>query len=82
MGFFDSLRDHYSLETPSDVKSDLRFEISDPNYLLIHVHIAYIWCGPLLAASEATAASKWPRRSNLTSDSNSLTSITFAGMVT
>ena len=24
--------------TASEVKSDLRFEISDPNYLLIHVH--------------------------------------------
>ena len=50
--------------TASEVKSDLRFEISDPNYLLIHVHIVYmVWA--LLAASEATTASKQPRRSKL-----------------
>ena len=48
----------------SDVKSDLRFEISDPNYLLIHVHIVYIvWI--LFAASEATTASIQPWRSKL-----------------
>ena len=36
--------------------------MSDPNYLLIHVHIVYmVWT--LLAASEATTASKQPRRS-------------------
>ena len=59
---FDSLRGHYSLQTASEVMSDLRFEISDPKYLLIHVHIVYIlWA--LLAASEATTASKQPRRS-------------------
>ena len=44
--FFDSLRDHYSLKTASEVKSDLRFEISDPNYLLIHVHIDYMVWAP------------------------------------
>ena len=34
-----------------------RFEISDPNYLLIHVHIVFmVWA--LLAASEATTVSK------------------------
>ena len=45
----------------SEVKSRLRFEISDTNYL--HVHIAYIaWA--LLAASKATSAP----RSNPTSD--------------
>ena len=43
------------------VKSDLGFEISDPNYLLIHVHIVYmVWA--FLAASEATTASKQPQR--------------------
>ena len=40
MGSFGSLRGHHSLKTASGVKSDLSFEISDPNYLLIHVHIA------------------------------------------
>ena len=56
--------DHYSLQTASEVKSDLRFQISDPNYLLIHVHIVYmVWA--LLAASEATTASKQPQRSKL-----------------
>ena len=57
MGPFGSLQGHYSLKTASEVKSDLRFEISDPNYLLIHVHIAYmVWA--ILAASEATTASE------------------------
>ena len=51
--------------TASEVKSNLIFEISDPNYLLFFVHDAYIeWT--LLAASEATTASKQPQRSNLT----------------
>ena len=50
-----SLRGHYSLKIASEVKYDLRFEISVTNYFLIHVHIAYIaWA--LLAASEATTA--------------------------
>ena len=43
--------------TASEVKSGIRFEISDLNYLHIHVHIAYmVW--NLLTASEATTASK------------------------
>ena len=78
---FDSLRGHYGLQTASEVRSDLRFEISDPNYLHIHVHIAYmVWA--LLAASEATTASKQPRMSNLTSDLESVTLITHVAMVT
>ena len=73
---FGSLWGHYSLQTASEVKSDLRFEISDPIYLLFHVHIAYmVW--PLLAASEATTASKQPQRSNLIPDFKSVTSITY-----
>ena len=32
----------YDLQTASEVRSDLGFEISDLNYLHIHVHIAYI----------------------------------------
>ena len=61
MGPFGSLQGHYSLQTASEVKSDLRFEISDPNYLLIHVHIADMaWA--LRAASEVTTASKQPQR--------------------
>ena len=66
--------------TASEVKFDLRFEISDPNYLLIHAHIAYmVWA--LLAASEATTASNQPRRSNLTSDLESVTAISYVPMV-
>ena len=34
----------------------------------------------ILVASEAVAASKWPRRPHMTSDLNSLTSITYVGM--
>ena len=50
--------------TASEVKLDFKFEINDPNYLLIHVHIVYmVWS--LLAASEATTASKQPQRSKL-----------------
>ena len=62
MGPFGSLWGHYSLQTASEVKLDHRFEISDPNYLLIHVHIVYMVLA-LLAASEATTASKQPQRS-------------------
>ena len=32
MGTFGSLRGHYSLQTASEIKSNLRFEISDHNY--------------------------------------------------
>ena len=38
---FDSLRGHYSLQTASEARSALRFEISDLNYLYIQVHVAY-----------------------------------------
>ena len=61
---FDSLRGHYSLQTASEVMSDLRFEISDPKYLHIHVHIAYMFRAHyegLLEVSEATTASKRPQ---------------------
>ena len=79
MGPFGSLRGHHSLQTASEVKSDLRFEISDPNYLLVHVHIAYmVWA--LLAASEATTASKQPQSSNLASDLKSVTPFTYLSM--
>ena len=60
MNPFDSLRGHYSLQTASEVRSDLRFEISDLNYLHIHLHIAYIFWAHfevLLVASGATTAS-------------------------
>ena len=58
----------------SEDKDDLIFEISDPNYLLIHRHIAFmVWA--LLAASEATTASKQSWRSNLIPDLKSVTSI-------
>ena len=61
----------FGLQTASEVRSDLRFEISDLNYLHIHVHIAYMFWArfeALLVASEATTASKWPRRSDLISE--------------
>ena len=42
-------------KTASEVKYYLRFEIRDPRYLLIHVHIAYMaWAH--LALSDATTA--------------------------
>ena len=79
MDHFGSLRGHYNLQTASEVKSYLIFQISDPNYLLIHVHIAYmVWA--FLAATEATTASKQPRRSNLASDLKSVTPITYLSM--
>ena len=79
MDHFGSLRGHYSLQTASEVKSDLRFEISDPNYLLIHVHIAYmVWT--LFGSLEVTTASKQPQRSSLTSYFKSVTSITYVAM--
>ena len=79
MGTFGSLQGHYNLQTASKVKSDLIFKISGPNYLLNHVHIVYMVLA-LLAASEATTASKQPRRSNLTSDLKSVTPITYLSM--
>ena len=61
------------------IKYGLRFEISDPNYLLIHMHIAYMeWA--LFAASEAITASKQPQRSNLTSDLKSVKPKTYLSM--
>ena len=36
---FDSLGGHYGLQTASEVRSDLRFEISDLNYIHIHVDV-------------------------------------------
>ena len=58
---FDSLRGHYGLQTTSEVRSDLRFEISDLDYLHIHVHIACMFWPhfeALLVASGATTASE------------------------
>ena len=80
---FDSLRGHYGLQTASEVRSDLRFEISDLNYLHIHVHIAYMFWAhfeALLVASEATTASKRPRRSDLTSDLEFVAQIAYVTM--
>ena len=64
---FDSLHGHCGLQTALEVRSYLRFEISDPKYLHIHVHIAYMFWAHyegLLEASEATTASKRPRNTN------------------
>ena len=83
MDFFGSLRGCYDLKTASEDRSDIRFEISDLNYLHIHVHIAYMFLTHFegfLVASEATTASKRPRRSDLTSDLKSVTSITYISM--
>ena len=61
-GFWQPLR---PLQPQNSPKYDLIFELSDPNYLLIHVHIAYmVWA--ILAASEATTASKQPQISSVT----------------
>ena len=62
-----------------EVIYDLRFELSDLNYLHIHVHIAYmLWA--LLVASEANTSSKQPQRSNLTSDLEIVAQIAYATM--
>ena len=37
---FDSFWVHNGLRIPSEIKSDVRFEFSDPKYLHSHVHIA------------------------------------------
>ena len=42
MDTFGSLGGCYGLQTASEVRSDLSFEIIDLNYLHIHVHIAYV----------------------------------------
>ena len=39
---YGSLRGHYSLQTASEVKSNLRCEISDLKYLQIYVQIVYL----------------------------------------
>ena len=51
-----------------------------PNFLRTHVHIAFM-LRALLAASEASTAHKEPRRSNLTSEMKSVTSITYVTKV-
>ena len=53
--------------------------MSDPIYLLIHIHIAYM-SGALLAAFEATTASEQPQRPNPTSDMKSVSPITYLSM--
>ena len=79
MGTFGSLWGHNSLQTASEITYGLRFDMSYLNYLLIPIHIAYMACA-LLAALEATTASKQPQRSNLTSELKSVTSITYVSM--
>ena len=67
----------------SEVRSDLRFEISGLNYLYIHVHIAHMFWAhfeALLVASEATAASKWPQISNFISDLKFVAQIAYVTM--
>ena len=77
---FDNLGGHYGLQTSSEVRSNLRFEISDLNYIHIHVHIDYmVWT--LRTASEATKASKQPQRSDMTSDLEFVAQIAYATML-
>ena len=69
----------------SDAKFDFIFEISNLNYPGIYVHVAsnYHFGGPItgiLVASEAMAASKRPQRSQMASELNSVTSITYVHM--
>ena len=54
MDSFGSLGGCYDLQTALEVRSDLRFEISDLNYLHIHVHIPYMVL-TLLVALEAVS---------------------------
>ena len=80
---FGSFGGRYGLQTASEVRSDLRFEISDLDYLHIHVHIAYMfWVHfeALLVASEATTASKQPQNSDLTPDLEFVAKIAYATM--
>ena len=80
----DSLGGHSGLQTASEVRPDLRFKISDLNYLHIHVHIAYLFWTHfevLLVASEATTASKQPLRSNCSSDLEFVAQIAYATKV-
>ena len=54
-GFWQPLR---SIQPPNSLRLNLlRIKISEPNYRLIHVHIAYTVC-IFFAASEATRASE------------------------
>ena len=57
MRIFEDFWGQYDLQTVSEVTSDLRFEISDLNYLHIHVHIAYMFLAHFVA-SEASKAFK------------------------
>ena len=54
---FDSLGGHYGLQTASEVRSGLSFEISDLNYLHIHVHIAYLFWAHFVATTASKTAS-------------------------
>ena len=57
MNPFDSLGGHNVLQTASEVRCDLRFEISVLNYLHMHVHIACF--GPYFEV--LLVVSKWPQ---------------------
>ena len=45
-GLFLAASEAAMTSTASEDRSDLRFEISDLNYLHINVHIAYMFLGP------------------------------------
>ena len=63
------------LQTAPEVQFDLKFETSNLDYPGINGDIA------IFVVSEAVAASKWPRRSHLTSELNLVTSITYVAML-
>ena len=51
MVLYDGLRGHYSLKTASEVKYDIRFYISDLNYMYI-----LLLCSTLMASRVGTAS--------------------------
>ena len=59
MGPYGSLWGHHSLQTSLKVKYVLSFEISDPNYLPIHVHIGYMVWVFLAACSDVYFMFAW-----------------------
>ena len=80
---FGGLGGCFGLQTASEVRSDLRFEISDLDYLHIHVHIAYMFWAhfeALMVAAEATTATERPQISNFTSDLEFVAQIAYATM--
>ena len=70
MDHFGNLQVQYSSKPASDTKSDLKFEICDPNSQLC---ILFIWYSNFCQPRRPIQ----PQRSNLTSDSKSVISVTY-----